>query len=47
MQEGELKDKPKKDLEDFIDSELKYIIYMINLTMLRNEDLNVSLLDNT
>ena len=46
MQEGELKDKPKEDLEDFIDLELGYIAYAINLTVLRNKDLNVSLLNN-
>ena len=46
-QEGELKDKPKEDLEDFIDQELGYIIYVINLIRLQNEDLNVSPLNNT
>ena len=47
MQKGELKDEPKEDLEDFIDWELRYIIYAINLIILQNEDLNVSLLNNT
>ena len=47
MQEEELKDEPKEDLEDFIDQELRYIIYTINLIILRNKDLNVSPLNNT
>jgi len=46
-QEGELKDEPKEDLEDFVDWELGYIIYVINLIILRNKDLNVSPLNNT
>ena len=33
-QEGELRDKPEEDPEDFIDLELGYIIYIINLTTL-------------
>ncbi len=46
-QEGELKDEPKEDLEDFIDWELGCIIYAMNSTILRNEDPNVSPLDDT
>jgi len=46
MQEKELKNKLKEGLEDFIDLELRYIIYTINLTILRNKDLNVSPLNN-
>jgi len=46
-QEGELKDEPKEDLEDFIDLELRCIIYAINLTVLQNKDLNDSPLNNT
>ena len=46
-QEGELKDKPKEDLEDFIDWELGCITCAINSTILRNEDPNVSPLDDT
>jgi hypothetical protein len=46
-QEGELKDEPEEDLEDFIDWELGCITYAINSTILRNEDPNVSPLDDT
>ena len=46
-QKGELKDKPKEDLEDFIDLELRCITYAINSTVLQNKDLNDSPLNNT